>query len=236
MTSSLLDSEAVQNKGVASTSNTITGNITAAVDTTVTVAVGSAIAGAFGTPTMADSASNTWTLRASGFNTVAALGGICLFDSVITSAINTSTTFTVASHPSNAAWAWILDVWADATFVDASAFNRSSSTNIAPQNTISTAGIGGICLGFVVWNNSAASETSDTDTTNGTWVTPDLTIGTTGGTATTNAAIVRQYKIPTAIGGQTWNVTLTATSAYSGFLLEYKPAPFGPNRFMSFFH
>lgn len=95
-----------------------------------------------------------------------------------------------------------------------------AQTAIATSTTATASGgafnINGIAIGGLAFTGTGTTVTGDTDTTGGTWAAGvRVNAGTGGGQ-------FRQYKIITAAGSQSWDLTLTSASRHAA--LFYIPA------------
>lgn len=164
--------------------------------------------------TFSDSKSNTWTTEAQGaVNATAAAGasgaiGVCY----ITAQITTTDTITVTLSGAVTAKALQLLEFSGVLDVERNAAVTTTGTSSTPSVTSGSANIGDLVIGVTAYEDNAAPNSVDTDTTRGSWSTGYGTF-TTGGSAATNIGVSTQYKITTtAAGTQTYNVVLGAST------------------------
>lgn len=166
------------------------------------------------TPTLSsvtDTKTNTYTVIAnvgSGSATAAAGQVAAIAISKITTALTaTDTISAVASSASTVVKA-----------MDAAYFNglgtrvrattaTATGSSTGPTVTYASGLNGDVVIGFIA-NQDNTQPTGDSDTTNGSWALLGG-VSSTGGAGGTNISIYSQYKILTADGSQTYNVTIT---------------------------
>lgn len=117
-------------------------------------------------------------------------------------------------------------------FTDASAtlrgtYTTARGTTAAATLTTPTANVGDVVIAFGGWEQAGGNAfTSDTDTTNGTWVT-GTKIGSTGGATGTNITTAAQYKIQTTANStQTWNGAMSNASNWSAQAFVLQPGTY----------
>lgn len=102
-------------------------------------------------------------------------------------------------------------------------YTTARGTGTGTALTTPTANIGDVTIAFGGWEQAGGNTyTSDTDTTNGSWVT-GIKIGTTGGNTNTNITTASQYKIQTTANStQTFNGVMSNSSNNSmqSFVLQ----------------
>jgi hypothetical protein len=88
----------------------------------------------------------------------------------------------------------------------------ATGTATAASAPATAAGIvaGDLVLGHIANETRALATTGDTDTTNGAWSAAVMHRSSTSGSDATNVSVLGQYKIPTATGAQTFNLTAVA--------------------------
>lgn len=167
------------------------------------------------TPTLSsvtDSKGNTYTVIAnvgSGSATAAAgqVAGIAV--SRLTVALTAADTISaIASSASTVVKAVDAAYFTGATIATRAAATTATGNGTAPSVNY-TAGVSGDLLIGVVGNQNNALPTGDADTTNGSWNVLGG-VASTGGNAATNISVYSQYKILTATGSQTYNVTIAS--------------------------
>jgi len=190
---------------------------------------------------LTDSAGNSWTQRLNTlYDPGAANAGveIGVYTSVLTNAIAIGATVAVGNYTTNVNnKAWTVYEFSDAT---AYANSGSSCSGCTSGQTSSTPSVttGSITNGNYVIGLCGAegdnqwSAGGDTDTTNGSWSSPDL-----AEPGTTAVTIISQYKRTTGGGAQTYNPTLAGSQDWHATWVELTAPALstGNSNFFAFF-
>lgn len=220
----------VANRGTASnkTSGTTislspTGNISVGNLLIVAVAADN-LSATTPTFTFSDSKSNTWTTEVQGaVNATAAAGasgaiGACY----ITTQITTTDTITVTLSGAVTAKAVQLLEFSGTLDIERNAAVTATGATSTPSVTSGSANIGDLVIGVTAYEDNAAPNSVDADTTRGSWSTGFGTF-TTGGGAATNIGVSAQYKITTtAAGTQTYNIVLGAATDWVAMAVPFQ--------------
>lgn len=181
------------------------------------------------TPTLSsvtDTKGNTYSVIANvGSGTATANAGqvAAIAVSRITTALtNTDTISAVASSASTVVKAVDAAYFTGANTVVRATATTATGNSTAPSVNYASGLSGDLLLG-VVGNQNNGLPTGDSDTTNGTWGSIGG-VASTGGNAATNISVFGQYKILTASGSQTYNVTIS-TGQWSIAAVAVQPAP-----------
>lgn len=171
---------------------------------------------------ISDNSGNAWISRLNALNDPgAANAGSAL--RVFTSPVGTLTTattitITFGSNTTNKTWTlteFVSDT--DGGFVDFNNWNSVTGSNTTPSIPITVSIETGDAILGAFGSEGIATITPDSDTLNGTWSTQQ---NTSVGTGTGGTEVASQYKIVTAPGSQTYNLTLSATGDYCiGYIL-----------------
>lgn len=161
------------------------------------------------TPTLTDSAGNTWTLQQDGLYDPGAAGAgveVGIYTSTLTNAITRGATVVITYVSASVAGKnWVVFEFPAATAYNASGVG-TGATSTAPTVTTSSITDGHYVVGLVGIEGDLAVSAYDTDTTNGSWSSPAFWADGAAGAPN----IVAQYKRVTASGTQTYNLTITS--------------------------
>lgn len=211
MTLTVTNRGTAQDKAAGSLSITPASNCTAGALLLLAVSYdNSGASGADPFVGVTDTSGNTWTTRLNELNDPgSANAGVAfrLFESTQNAGtLTTSSTITVNVGLSTTAKAATLTELTGtlgvATYVTGASATGSGAS---PSITTGTITSGNVVFGAVGRENDTAM-TADSDTTNGSWSTAQLT-NTTGGSVDTNQSVISQAKVVTATATQTYNVS-----------------------------
>lgn len=171
-----------------------------------------------------DNVGNTWTSRQNSLRDPGAASAGCvlrIFTCNPTSALLASTIITVTFTVNTTAKSWTLSevipaAGSNAEYVTGNVANGASTTPTINTTSITN---GNLVFGATSIENTSVITAEDSDTTNGSWVTQQ-TIN--AGTGTTGIQVSSQYKIVTATGTQTYNLTISTSSDWANGWIEIK--------------
>lgn len=169
---------------------------------------------------LTDSSGNNWTLRQSPLNDpgAASAGAVLRVYTTIVGTLGTGTTVTINFNASTTAKAWTLTEISAATDFAPSYVQGSSNTGSTTTPSVTTSTLTSGNMIFAAMGAEGSSTiTADSDTTNGTWSTQQTTVF---GTTTSGVHVASQYKLLTASGAQTYNLTLGTTEDWAVAWLE----------------
>lgn len=158
--------------------------------------------------TISDTNTNTWSLLLDNLidpGTAGAGSVFRLYSSTMNNGtLDTGDTITVSfSNATKIVWT-LTELYGDSGPVTNIGLNYAEQTNTITSDSLDT---GQAILGVYGRGGNSMSYTEDTDTTNGSWSAGQ---STSVGTGSSSFAITSQYKIVTASGQQTYNVSASA--------------------------
>lgn len=210
-----------RNATVTSTSLVITTTVAAPAGSVIVVTGASNNAtGSTPTFTVADSASNTYTIRNEGCGGPGSVAGdgVCGFIATATTpnalAIESTITITLSTGSLRIAGQALYISGVSENFRSSGVADTTTTVATTASVTAATVNSGDIVVGVVSVEDSSNTVVGDSDTTNGSWSTTSVSASSNGGLASEVTSIV-QYKTASASGSQTYDVTHSSSDNHA---------------------